>query len=94
MDTIQWVGTGGGPLLVVPVEVAHHWRGDEATWPPTGDVDTIWEAVRKDSDDGRACGVADYLGVLACGPGECLVLGDEPMPTTFLSTNGGGLIAR
>jgi hypothetical protein len=94
MDPIKWVGSGGGPLVVVPFEVAHHWRGDEATWPPTGSLETIWETVRKDSDYGRACGLQDYLGLLDVGPGHGLVLGDEPMPTTFLPTGEGGLIAR
>jgi hypothetical protein len=93
-DKPRWVVSGGGPLIVVPSEIAHHWRGDETTWPPTGDLDSIWEAVRSNSDYGRACGVDDYLGVLACGPGGCLILGDEPMQTTILPAKDGGLIVR
>ena len=94
MDSIEWVGTGGGPLIVIPAEIAHHWRGDEAIWPPTGDLSLIWETVRKNSDYGRACNVDGYLGVLEVGPGMCLVLGDEPMQTTMLPTEGGCLIVR
>ena len=94
MGTISWVGSGGGPLIVVPSEIAHHWRGVETTRPPTGDLDSIWEDVRSKDDYGRACGVDDYLGVLACGPGECLILGDEPMQTTILPTGDGGLVVR
>jgi hypothetical protein len=63
-------------------------------WPDTGDLWTIWQTLRRDSDYGRACGVDDYLGVLECGPGQCLVLGDEPMQTAFLPTKEGWLIVR
>ena len=68
MGPITWVNSGGGPLIVISVEIANHWRGDETIWPPTGDFGTIWEAVRRDSDYGRACDVDDYLGVLTCDP--------------------------
>ena len=27
MESIKWVRTVGGPLIVIPVEIAHHWRG-------------------------------------------------------------------
>lgn len=94
MGPIRWVASGGGPLIVVPVEVARHWRGDEAIWPLTGGLGMIWEAVRNDSDYGRACRVDGYLGVLDVGPGSCLILGDDPMQTTYLRTNDGGLIVR
>jgi len=90
----KWVATGGGPLILVPVEVAHHWRGTDGIGPSS----EVWETWGEDeffgTDYGRACGVDDYLGVLACGPGECLVLGDEPMQTTFLPMKDCGLIVR
>jgi hypothetical protein len=62
--------------------------------PLTGDRETIWETVRMNTDYGRACGVDDYLGVLKVGPGECLVLADEPMQTTIFPTNADALIVR
>ena len=94
MDRITWVESGGGPLIVIPVEIAHLWRGDGGLGLPDGDLSMVWETVRKHTDYGRACGVDDYLGVLAVGPGECLVLGDEPLATTFLPNKDGGLIVR
>jgi hypothetical protein len=90
----KWVSTGGGPLILVPVEVALHWRGTDGIGPSS----EVWESWGEDefsgTDHGRACGVDDYLGVLGCGPGECLVLGDEPMQTTILPAKDGGLIVR
>ena len=94
MDRITWVNSGGGPLIVIPVEIAHLWRGDGGLGLPVGDLSMVWETVLKHTDYGRACGVDDYLGVLAVGPGECLVLGDEPLATTFLPKKDGGLIVR
>jgi hypothetical protein len=94
MSPIKWVSTGGGPLIVISVEVAQHWGGDGGLGLPNGGLSMVWETVRWDTDYGRACGVDDYLGVLECGPGECLVLGDEPMATAFLPTEDGWLIVR
>jgi hypothetical protein len=76
-DKLKWVATGGGPLILVSVEVAHRWRGDETIWPPTGDLETIWEAVRRNSDHGRAFGGDDYLVMLGVGSGECQVPAHE-----------------
>ena len=94
MDRTTWVNSGGGPLIVISVEVAHHWRGDGGLGLPDGDLSMVWDTVRKHTDYGRACGVADYVGVLDVGPGKCLVLGDEPMLTTILPTNDCVLIVR
>jgi hypothetical protein len=94
MNPIMWVSTGGGPLIVIPVEIAHHWWGVSNSWPDTGYLLKNWEAIRWHTDYGRACGVDDYLGVLEVGPGRCLVLGDEPMQTTVLPFEGGWLIIR
>jgi len=54
----------------------------------------VWETVRNHTDYGRACSVDDYLGMLEVGPGRCLVLGDEPMATTFFPTADGGIFVR
>jgi hypothetical protein len=90
----KWVATGGGPLILVPVEVALHWRGTDGIGP-SSKVKVSWgEDDFSGTDYGRACGVDDYLGVLACGPGDCLILGDEPMQTTFLPMKDCGLIVR
>lgn len=37
------------------------------------------------SDYDRVCSINDYLGVLDVGPGQGLVLGEEPMPTAWRS---------
>ena len=92
MDSIEWVGTGGGPLILIRPRSPITGGETRRSGPPTGDLSLIWETVLKNSDYGRACNVDGYLGVLEVGPGACLALGDEPMQTTMLPTDDGGLI--
>jgi hypothetical protein len=94
MDPIKWVSTNGGPLVIIPVEIAHLWRGDGGLGLPNGDLSLVWETVKTRTDYGRACGIEDYLGVLQVGPGRCLVFGDEPLATAFLPTQDGGIFVR
>lgn len=92
---MTWVGTGGGPLIVVPAELASHWRGGDGVGVSPGDLDRWWENPDlTGSDYGRACGIKDYLGSLDVGPGRALILNDEPMPTAFLRKPGGGILVR
>lgn len=48
------------------------------------------------TDYGRACEMDDYVGLVDVGPGQGLVLGDEPAPTTWwpLPHTGGGILIR
>ena len=49
-----------------------------------------------DSDYDRACRIDDYLGLIGVGPGEALVLGEEPFRTCWLQLPemSGGTIVR
>jgi hypothetical protein len=79
---MRWVVSAGGPLVVIPRELARSWRGIERR---PGDAVTDYD---------RACAVDDYLGVLEVGPGHGLVLGDEPMQTAFIPSAEGGVLVR
>ncbi|XVV08612.1 immunity 21 family protein [Actinoplanes sp. CA-131856] len=69
-----WVSSGGGPLLAAPQSALSLWTGADST---DGPVET-W------GDYGRACAVDGYIGVVAIGQQQALVLGDEPATTTYL----------
>ncbi|MET7511892.1 immunity 21 family protein [Streptomyces sp. NPDC005480] len=71
---VQWVESGGGPLIVVPVVALPSWSG--------GDGD------RPETDYDRACGVDGYAGLVTVGRSRALVLGDEPASTSFLPERG------
>ena len=45
MHEMQWVQSGGGPLIVIPVEIAQLWRGDGSLVIPNGDLSVVWETV-------------------------------------------------
>jgi len=89
--SMNWVCSAGGPLIVASAEIAPHWRGGFGGRPLEGGREPSGESI---SDYARACGVDDYLGTLEAGPGEVLVLGDEPMPTAFIPKPGGGVLVR
>jgi hypothetical protein len=73
--SLTWVESAGGPLLVAPESHLGHWGG--AT-----DVDGPVETW---GDYGRACSVEGYIGLVAVGDQQALVLGDEPASTTYLT---------
>ena len=94
-EALVWIDSAGGPLIVLPAEIAHHWRGIEP--PPGATIPDGWSWGDPDGpicDYDRACAVDDYLGVVQVDPGFGLVLGDEPLRTTFLPTPDGGIFAR
>ncbi|MFJ6054881.1 immunity 21 family protein [Streptomyces sp. NPDC092307] len=71
---VDWVESGGGPLVVVPAEVLMRWEGADGEGP--------------ESDYDRACAVVGDTGLLTVGPSQALVLGDEPASTTYLPEHG------
>ncbi|HET6291067.1 MAG TPA: Imm21 family immunity protein [Amycolatopsis sp.] len=68
-QTQAWVGSLGGPLIVVPVSALAHWKGS-------------LEGGEDDYD--RACAVSAPAGTLAIGGVTGLVLGGEPATTCYL----------
>jgi hypothetical protein len=90
VNSIEWVYSNGGPLVVAPAEIASSWRGIE------GGSDGEDGPGESASDDyARACTVRDYLGTLPVGSGTVLILGgDEPYPTGFVATPEGGILVR
>src|SRR5690242_20715802 len=67
---VEWVESGGGPLVAVPEAVLPFWAGADG------------EDLATDYD--RACEVDGYVGLLPVGDSAALVLGDEPASTSFL----------
>jgi hypothetical protein len=93
---MDWVGTLGGPLIVVPAGIAHRWRG--ATFS-TGlallDPRTRQRENFPQIDDyTRACAIEGFLGTVKIGRGKGLVLTGERAPATFILKNEGSIIVR
>lgn len=76
---MEWISTGGGPLIAVPESALGAWTG------ANDEVDDLDEDLGEEAGDyARACAVVDYAGVIDVGGAPALVLGDDPAPTTFL----------
>ncbi|MFE2534838.1 immunity 21 family protein [Streptomyces sp. NPDC059371] len=71
---VQWVESGGGPLIAIPETVLPFWAG--------ADGDDM------SCDYDRACDVDGFIGLLPVGDTRALVLGDEPASTTYLPEHG------
>ncbi|MFF7353590.1 MULTISPECIES: immunity 21 family protein [Streptomyces] len=67
---LEWVESGGGPLIAVPETVLPFWAGADSE--------------ELDTDYDRACEVDGYVGLLPVGDSAALVFGDEPAATSFL----------
>ncbi|MFJ2902696.1 immunity 21 family protein [Streptomyces sp. NPDC087212] len=71
---VEWVESGGGPLIAIPETVLPFWAG--------ADGDDLA------SDYDRACEVDGIVGLLPVGDCAALVLGDEPAATCYLPEHG------
>jgi hypothetical protein len=80
--TMQWIETGGGPLILVARQHLAEWRG--VARRPTDDA----------SDYDRACEVTEDVAAICIGDIEVIIFGDEPFRTTWLPDEAGGLVAR
>lgn len=79
---INWIETVGPPLCGL-AHVVREWGGSEAS-----SID------QEQTDYSRACNVANYIEVIACGAGQALLLGDEPLPSAFHSVDNTLFIVR
>jgi hypothetical protein len=76
-----WISEQGpGPLVVVRRVMLDFWRGLNA-------------AAGERSDYGRACAVGE-VGCVDTRGGSALVLGDDPLMTTWLARPQGGMFVR
>ncbi|MEU6914612.1 immunity 21 family protein [Streptomyces olindensis] len=71
---VEWVESGGGPLIAVPETVLPFWAGADG------------EETASDYD--RACEVDGHVGLLPVGDCTALVLGEEPASTAYLPDHG------
>jgi hypothetical protein len=81
---LNWIGTTGGPHLVVPEKHAIHWEG--VAVPSHGRVVQAkfrYDPTEPATDYDRACDVEGYLGVVRIGRGRGLVLADVPLLTAY-----------
>jgi hypothetical protein len=84
---MRWLSSNGGPLICGEEYLSGAWKG----------VDGSSANFGFKNDYERACSTREYLEKIACAGGCVLVLGDEPLQSTFfrIETNEESLaIAR
>jgi hypothetical protein len=69
-------------LICAEVDTGAQWLGISGLSKP---------GVSQSNDYERSCGTSLYLEAMACGAGFVLVLGDEPLQSSFFQTNTGDL---
>lgn len=92
---LEWVTCDGGPLLLIAKKHLHAWEGVDV--PAAGrkvEARFRWNPGGPPTDYDRACDVDDYIGLIDVGGGKAIVLGDEPLMTTWLPLSDGGLLVR
>jgi hypothetical protein len=67
---MRWITSAGGPLVLVPETMAVQWRG----------------ISDGGSDYAAACAIDDYAGVIQWNGVDVLILNDEPLATTCLTS--------
>ena len=83
---IYWIGTLGGPLILMEREALMHWKGDVAV----GKESDRFEQ----SDYERACEVSDWLGSIEVGDRMALVLAMPNETAIFKIDSKSALIVR
>ncbi|WP_432975689.1 hypothetical protein [Dactylosporangium sp. CA-233914] len=96
-----WTNSGGGPIIVVPAEIAEHWRG---TSPPAGvalpDGWTWGNADGPECDYDRACDPPVFEGTPYGGfgwvdvQGQPVLILDGEILTWFEADGEGGVLVR
>lgn len=85
---MNWINSGGGPLICIGRSVIRSWRGVDGLGEPK------YRELGFRNDYERACATRDYLGVIPVFESTGIVLGDMPLDTTVLSIDGLPLIVR
>jgi hypothetical protein len=90
----EWISCNS-PLLLVAKDHLDAWEGSAV--PAEGrnvEARFRWNPDGPATDYDRACDVDDFVGLIDVGPGKALVLGDEPLMTTWLPLKDGGVLVR
>src|SRR5882724_11999130 len=74
---LKWIDSAGGPLILMDQSFVDCWKGNSSISPKNPGI----------TDYERACRIDNYIGLVDVGSGNGLVLGDEPMMTSWHSQN-------
>jgi len=96
MDKLEWIDSAGGPLILITDKTVGLWSGilKRSAYLTNVDEDAEEFLDPDEADYGKACLVENYLGLVEVDNEEALVLGGEPMLTTFFFSRDKPILAR
>jgi hypothetical protein len=97
MDSLQWIQSTGGPLILISEKGYKSWSGIlSRTAYLNGRMEEAGDFLNpEETDYGKACLVDDYTGLVDIGAEKALIFGDEPLLTTaFFSLDHSLIVAR
>lgn len=96
MDKLKWIVSAGGPLILISDKTISRWSGilNRSAYLKKEEEDADDFLDPDEADYGKACQVDGYVGLIKLDDEEVLVLGSEPMFTTFFFSHGKPVLAR
>jgi hypothetical protein len=83
---MKWIGTQGGPLLLLPQSLVKLWGGCVASYTAVYYLSNDGATAVTDYD--RACNVSGAAGLLQLGTEQCMVFGNECCQATWIPATG------
>jgi hypothetical protein len=96
MDKLKWIDSAGGPLILISDKTVGLWSGilKRSAYLKNIEEEADDFLVPEEADYGKACLIESYLGLLNIENEDVLILGDEPMLTTFFFSSDKPVLAR
>lgn len=84
-NQLKWIESAGGPFIFISDKVVGFWSGilNRDSYLNGGDEEAEDFLDPNEADYGKACLIEDWLGLSQINDENVLVLGDEPVITTF-----------
>lgn len=96
MEKLNWIDSAGGPLILISDKSFGLWSGilNRSAYLKNIEEDSDDFLDPEEADYGRACLIEGYLGLVKVDNEDALILGGEPMLTTFFFASGKPVLAR
>ena len=99
MDKLKWIESAGGPFILISKKVVGFWSGilnrNSYLANRDGEVEEAEDFLDpNEADYGKACLIEGWLGLTIVNDENVLVLGDEPINTTFFFSADKPILAR
>jgi Immunity protein 21 len=96
MKFYKWINSTGGPIVIISADAIEKWSGcfstESVQFQKIIDAEDFLNP--NETDYGKACQVEKYIEVINFGDNKAIVLGGEPLQTTYLKSDEDVLLVR